>query len=862
MMKRVACIASALCEAQVLEGSCIAVFQEPGVDWICSMLAIMRVGATYIPLDLTYGLPRLSAIMNESLPSIILTDSRIVDQVVGFQSAAITINIDLIHQGPPPTKVPNRSMASAPAAILFTSGSTGTPKGIKLSHTALQNHVEGCILEWGVSGETVLQQSPYGFDFSLFGIYLGLLTGGTVYVVPREMRGDASAITNIIAAEEITVACGVPSELMTWLQYGDRELLKSSRCKMMVSGGERFGMSFVQRLRELNKLDLRVMNIYGPTEATISATFSEVEYRGNLGLLEWGVPVGRALPNYAVYILDEDLNPVPQGVPGQIAIAGSISSGYLGNDDFQRQKFVPDPFASPEWKAKEWRSMYLSGDRGRLRSSDGALIFEGRIEDDTQVKLRGFRIEMEDVESNILAAGNGSILQAVCSARGDPPEYLVGHVTFSPGHRPPSRHEQDGFLAQLVQNLSLPRYMRPAVIVPLEAMPFTVSGKLDRRAVGGLPLPLDHVKTQPERQLNQTETSLRELWLSVLRKNEVSLASGIDADSDFFHVGGNSLLLISLAAKIKETFGTKLPIIQLFETSSLAAMAAKVDSICGTKTHARDVDAQDAIDWDEETSLDGIDHNHLIPTLVSRECTTPHSGRVCVLTGATGFLGRHILSSLLADPSVGRVYCIAVRNPDALIAPLDDKRVQVYPGTLGEPRLGLTPVEAQNIFQHADAIIHNGADVSFLKTYASLRASNVGSTKELVRMMLSYRCSNCPSLSIPAFHYVSTVGVAQLQEGLSEGFRPAPAMPTPLHRDGSKGYPTTKWVSERFLERLVASQGRPKTLGEKNGPLRVVIHRPSSITGLGAPRSMDIVQNLLHYCRQLRAVPQDLGDIW
>ncbi|RYP45619.1 hypothetical protein DL768_008056 [Monosporascus sp. mg162] len=875
MLDRVARISKALYEARcpIEQGSRVAVLQEPGVDWVCSMLAIMRVGAAYVPLDPNYGLPRLKLIVYESKPSAVLIHSRTVDQaaVFGFNGKiTATINIDALDRHQAPIEVPIRSASRSPAIIMHTSGSTGTPKGIVLSHGAIQSHVEGCISIWGINNcEVVLQQSPYGFDLSVFEIYLALLTVGTLYIVSREDRGDAPAITNIIAKEGITVACGVPSEIMSWLQYGDCDLLRKSTLRMMVAGGEPFSTLLVHELRALGKNDLKAMNIYGPTEATISATYFEVRYNDDPELLEQPAPAGYSMPNYTIYILDENMKSVPAGIPGHIAIAGPISSGYVNNSELQKARFVSDPIAPSESKEREWNAMYLSGDRGYLRSSDGALIFQGRMAGDTQIKLRGFRIELQDIESNIVTAANGAIARAVCSHHGDPSEFLVAHITFVPGHGL-SRGEQVDFLENLRRSLPLPHYMLPTVIVPLDAMPLTISGKLDRRRIRELPLPELHHHTtlSPTRELNPIETLLKGMWHAVFSDNEVPLPGPIDAESDFFQVGGNSLLLVSLQAKIREVSGIKLPLIQLFEASSLASMATRVYdtapvNMAGNSRHG--------INWESETSVDNLDVGDYYSTSATHVPGTVGSvgplstfspGKVVILTGATGFLGRHILSYLLANPSVERVHCVAVRNPSSLDSFRNHGRITVYSGKLDAPRLGLSQVESRQVFRDADTIIHNGADVSFLKTYASLRASNVASTKEMVRMFLAYRGSRVdPSPSISSFHYISTVGVAQLNHNLPElapasvsWFQPPPNV--------AEGYIATKWASERFLERLVARLENQDPSARREGLLRVVIHRPSSVTGPDAPRKMDIIQNFLHYCRQLNAVPEDIGDVW
>ncbi|GME45600.1 hypothetical protein DL768_008056 [Neofusicoccum parvum] len=828
MMSRVHSIAKALLETGVNadSGARVAVFQVPSVDWICSMLAIMRIGAAYVPLDLRSGLPRLAAVVNECQPRAIVVHADTIDDVSALGTGDMPVlDISLLPQRAD-AEVQNYASADSAGIILYTSGSTGTPKGIALSHRSLQNQMEGCISRWGFDAEVVLQQSAYSFDLSVFQIYLALLTGGTSVSVPKAARGDAVAIVKIIADEGVTATCGVPSEYITWLRYGDSDLLRGSNYRMMVSGGEPFSTNLASELRALGKSDLRAMNLYGPAEATISATTIEVDYN-QAEALERPAPAGYTVPNYSIYILDENLDPVPAGVPGQIAIAGSISSGYVNNDALDKERFVPDPFAPPEWKEKGWDRMHLSGDKGRLRPSDGALVFEGRIAGDTQIKLRGIRIELQDVESVIIDTAKGAVATAIASVRGDP-AFLVAHVVFSPGHLL-SKDEQPEFLEHLVLSLPLPQYMRPTIIVPLDAMPLTVSDKIDRRAVGQLSLQDVQRKERRTSELSPTETKLKEIWESVATSDLTSLYD-IDADSDFFNVGGNSLLLMGLQSKIRETFGTTLSLLELFEASSLARMAARINNSKGDNILP-------LIDWESETGFD------IEPDAVSiRAGATPSKHKVIVLTGATGFLGKHILQQLLEDDEVLRVHCIALRNPSQL-AHLHSDRIHLHEGNLTLPRLGLTASAATQIFSEATDIIHNAADVSFMKTYHSLKPSNLTSTKNLLHLLLT--TPGAPA----SFHYISTAGIGQLSPALT--FHPTTAASSTPPPDGSNGYAATKWASERVLERA-AQRFFPG--------LRVVVHRPSSITGSGAP-ALDVVQNLLGAARRLRALPA-LERVW
>ncbi|XDG06192.1 hypothetical protein ABKA04_005807 [Annulohypoxylon sp. FPYF3050] len=795
-------------------------------------------GATYVPLDVASGLARFSSLDTEVETTI--------------------INIDALHQSTMALDVSNRTTPESIAAIIYTSGSTGDPKGVALTHHALQSHMEGTIELWGFQNEVVLQQSAQSFDASIFQVYLALLTGGTCYVVPNTGRGDPCVISELITKEKVTVTVGVPSEYLTWLRYGSHTALRDSEYKMIISVGEPFSVALVRELRLLGKEDLKAVNMYGPSEVTFASSAIDVPYFHDPELLQSPAPAGYTLPNYSVYILDEDLKPVPPGVPGQIAVAGAISSGYIDDKLLNSFRFVPNAFAHQEWNAQRWSTIHLTGDRGRFEPSTGALMFEGRITEDTQIKLRGIRIELQDIESTIIASADGAISEAIVSARGDPAEFLVAHVVFSGGSRGSNVNGFQRYLDQLIQALPLPQYMRPSRTAILDSMPLTDSGKVDRQSIGRLPLAKNHHSEKDTTgEVGPIEAKLKELWYSVLSSRDLP-SQPIDTQSDFFKVGGDSLLLIRLHHEVREAFGINITLFQLFEGTSISGMAATVDNMISNTFVA-----QHDIDWDIETRVDALQYVHLPTEPESASpglaCQLTTGRKNVVLTGATGFLGRTILASLANNPTIGQVNCVAVRRPERLKSFAND-RVRIYEGDLCEPYLGLNTSEAENIFRDTDIIIHNGAEVSYLKNYASLRSSNVESTKELCRMLLNHRRIRTSSASFPTFHYVSTVGVAQLNTSISE-FRPISVSSFPPPPGCADGYTASKWASEVFLERFArhVNQAKQNRMG---GLLQVVIHRPSSITYPDGVRNLDIVQNVIEYCHHLGAIPMALKTWW
>ena len=822
MVARINAIGGALLASNILQDPepRVVVFQEPTVDWVCSVLAIMRLGATYVPLDLRTTLPRLASIVKDCRPRAVLAHGATIDQVpeLGFDFATI-INVSLFKASN--TEFENSAKPGSPAVILYTSGSTGTPKGISLHHMGLRNQMEGFTNRWGIKSDKILQQSAFSFDMSLWQMFAALSNAGTVFVVPKASRGDPVALSKLIRDENITVTMAVPSEYTTWLRYGDVKMLQSSSWKLALSGGEPFSDKLTEELRTLGKSDLRAVNVYGPTEVTVSSNEIEVQYN-NMEESKSPIPVGLTAPNYSIYIVDDKLNPVPAGVPGEILIGGpSIASGYVNDAALSSQRFIPNKFASSDWVSNGWTTMHRTGDRGRLRKNDGALMYEGRIVGDTQIKLRGLRIELRDVESTILAIADGALEDAVVSVRGDP-QFLVAHVVFSSEYHA-TGEDRERFLAQLLSSLPLPQYMCPAMALPLESMPLNNHSKKDRLAIKALALPtrVEGQDVAAISDLSDTEAELKDLWETVLTR-DIAASHKISRESDFFHSGGNSMLLMTLQSKINQQFGASLSLIQLFESSTLRGMAACIES-----GSIREL-AGAIIDWKQETELKP---DTLAAPPYQRK-THPHEPKVVVLTGSTGFLGKAILRQLVENDSVQTIHCVAVRG-EGRLSLFTSKKIVIHQGDLTLPRLGLSLEVSKAIFRDADTIIHNGADVSFLKTYPTLRAANLGSTIELINLGLQG--------ARPQFHYISSAGVAQLTgkeavDEISVATYPPPS-------DGSNGYSASKWASEVYLEKVSQHLGLP-----------IWIHRPSSIIGDDAPE-LDIMHNLLYYSRKMKAVP-------
>lgn len=810
MSARVNAIAAALVAAKTVHGAKVAVFQEPTADWICSLLAIFRVGAVYVPLDLRTSLLRLAKIVGQCKPQLILAHKSTLANIPALRSEGTTKIIDVsdiprFNHNP----MPNHALSSSPAVILFTSGSTGTPKGITINHSNLRNQMESYSREWNIAAAVamVLQQSAFSFDFSIDQIFSALANGGGLYVVSAAKRGDPTRITELMADESITYTSATPSEYLMWTRYGSSSLRRCSKWKVAFAGGEPLTETLVQDIRVLGLSGLHFFNNYGPAEVTVASTKIEVLYNdmatGELA------PAGFMLPNYSVYILDPQLKPLPVGLPGEIVIGGAgVSSGYLEDEALTAQKFLPDPFASSDFQAKGWRTMYRTGDRGRLRE-DGALICEGRIDGDTQVKLRGFRIELGDVESSVLQAANGALTDAVASVRDqDGSRFLVAHVVFAQSY---PCEDVDIFLKRLPSLLALPQYMCPAMIIPLDRLPLTNHLKLDRQAIKTMPLPVAQ-DDKATTEMTKTENQLQDIWQKVIPHDLT-----VTAETDFFLVGGNSLLLVKLQAMIRESFMVVIDLVNLMGTSQLGQMAATIEDAMSIPT----------VNWDEETQLPDamIEGNEILATPTRKPFGHAQS-LVVLLTGATGYLGRHLLPALVSDPNILKIYCVATRDSDSPIElriPTSSGKVVIRYGDLSSPHFGLTDQEYSSMAHGIDFIVHSAADRSFWDNYETLRATNVSPVKDLITLALPRK--------IP-IHFISSGRVLQY------GSEPPPT-------DGSNGYVASKWAAEKLLSRAATELGLP-----------VSIHRPlATTTECSASPPQQLLDQLSELAKKMQTRP-------
>lgn len=810
---RVQKVASILLHNGYVEGSCVAVLCEPSLDFVVSMLAIFHIGGIYMPMDVSLPTSRHSSMIEVGRPTMLLyhssTESRVMEL---FSESDVQLRQVLIEEVTSDASdyIFSKATPKAPAVLLFTSGSTGQPKGITLSQANFINHLALKTELLRLKQETVLQQSSLGFDMSLIQIFCALANGGRLIIAPIDLRRDPVALSKLLCDEQVTLTIATPSEYMAWFRYGKSSLLENRGWGHACMGGELVTPQLKDEFARLGLEELELTNCYGPTEITAAATFQTIRLNGNDVVDD--LAIGKALPNYSVRILDTSGQPQPVGHVGEICIGGAgVAIGYLDPSETSR-KFVID---------SDGQRLYHTGDQGRLLP-DGTLLYLGRLEGDTQIKLRGLRIELEEVEKALVRASEGLFSGAIVSRRGD---VLAAHVTLA---RDLDAVENDT-LTHILSRVKLPQYSIPASITVLPVFPTTSNGKIDRKAVAATPVSKIGSDIPMERMTTH-EGELRLLWERVLPES-----SRIAPSSDFFLLGGNSLLLMKLQAYIRDTMMVPVSTRILYQASTLRGMAQTVDRLRQEQALGMN---ETTIDWNSETAVPKWLLKQLDGTASSRSIREPKTRDIeIMMTGVTTFLGGHLLQSLLASDTVSKVHCIAVPSDDEASLPQNSK-LQSYTGSLLSPTLGLSHEQWKDLSRRVDVIIHAGSNGHCLNTYASLRAPNLHSTQLLASMAAT---QSIPLLFLSSNRVVLLSGNEALPaESVSE-FQP----PT----DGVEGHMMTRWASEAFLENFINHSQVARS------SWRVSIHRPAVVVSDQAPNS-DALNAILRFSISMRCVPR------
>ncbi|QFS50827.1 amino acid adenylation domain-containing protein [Nostoc sphaeroides] len=797
--------------SETLVGICV----ERSLDMVIGLLAILKAGGAYVPLDPSYPLERLAFMLEDSQLSVLVTQQHLSEKLTSHSAKIVALDSDweviaeYSHENPI-----NQVCADNLAYVIYTSGSTGKPKGVEIVHGAVVNFLASMQQEPGLTSQDVLLAvTTISFDIAVLELFLPLTVGAATVIVSREVAADAIQLSKTINDSGATVMQATPA---TWRMLLAIDWEGNQHLKILC-GGEVLTRHLANQLLERSS---SVWNMYGPTETTIWSTVDKVEPGDR------SIGIGRPILNTQIYILKEPsrrkndvLKPVFGEEEGQLYIGGlGLARGYWNRPDLTSEKFITYPFSDEPTDI-----LYKTGDLARYLP-DGSICIIGRI--DHQVKIRGHRIELGDIEATL--SQHHQVQECVVIVREDSPGdmRLVAYVVLKPQLSNIRSAQLRAWLKE-----KLPDYMVPAIVMSIDKLPLTPNYKVDRRA---LPLPtLDfmeefvHPRTDLEKQLSQ-------IWTAIL---------GLEVDiyQNFLESGGNSLTSAVLLYRINETFKIELPLECLFKAPTIASLAEVIQSVQASGSAAPFT-----------TNLDEMRADAVLEPTIHPLTTTKTEPQHIFLTGATGFIGAFLLKELLQQNAQATVYCLVRANSldaasDRLRQSLEryeiwqegfGKRIVPVLGDLSQPLLGLSEAQFRELADRIEVIYHSGASVNLVYPYTALRGTNVFGTREVLRLAVYTK-------TIPV-HYISTLDVFQSSEYQDKTV----ILETDDLLSGEgylDGYSQSKWVAEKLV------------LAARDRGLPCCIYRLGMITGhsqTGAFQPSNMISRMIKGFIQMGYAPK------
>lgn len=709
------------------------------------ILAILGMGAVYLPLEPGQPLQRQQYILENAGATLLLHDG--MHPLAAAEFPALDIS-DIHSDGVDSALIVEAIGADAACMALYTSGTTGQPKGVLLSQRNL-SHFTAWYIDYVSLTERsrVLQFSTLSFDSSVIDIFPTWLSGAELVVPEEDQRRDPRQLVSLLQ-QGISHAF-LPPALLSVMPL-DQPL----GVDHVTTGGEVCEPCVIERLAG----QCHFHNLYGPTETTVLVTAGRFQPGcSNRNL-------GNPIANSQVWILDEQGQPVPENMEGELYIAGpGVGLGYIDNPELTGQRYVW--LELPEGQRLR---AYRTGDMGRW--AEGGIELLGRR--DNQVKIRGFRVEPEEIEHCLRSSGAYRQVAVVIDAQ----RRILAFAA-----QPSLRSDEARQSLRTQAERLLPDYMRPAVYTELTGMPFASNGKVDRKALLAIQVdfPVAHALRMP---VTERERNLQELWAELLELP----AADISTDESFFNLGGHSILLSRLLLDVRERFERSIPINRFIEAPTIRTLAGLIDNQApsiGT------VSPQALADASAELELS---------VLPMSEAGDVHK---VIVTGANGFLGVHIVEALLVWGAT-EVACLVRENDGASASErfrtalrenrlehLDLSRVTVYAADIAQPRLGLSAEAWERLDLQFGALVHNAANVNHVQDYETLVRDNVAPVYECLKL--------CEGRRKKVFNYISTLSACSAVDSAGRVLEQAAAATPPVYI--KNGYNLSKWVAERVL---------------------------------------------------------------
>lgn len=722
------------------KGDYVAIVMERSKETIESLLGVLKAGGVYVPIDPSYPKERCQYLLNDTGAPFILTKdehAQLLDDLLHSNLHPRTVfTLERIEATLPKDNINVDLNPSDLAYIIYTSGSTGKPKGTMLRHYSVINLItDNQKIYQSTEKDVYSQFISYSFDPSITETFTAFFSGARLHMLTSMERVSVETFADMIKRERVTAAT-VPNafftQLATHLPADQRNALAS--LKYLSVGGEALMSAVLQKWQEKFGTHTEIVNVYGPTECTVLSSYYRV--KDKVKDSQSSIPIGKPIANYEMYIVNKDDQLCPVNVPGELCIAGvGLAAGYLNQPVQTSEAFVPHLFSNEPDKL-----MYRTGDLVRLLPN-GVIEFVGRK--DSQIKVRGFRIELGEIEA--VLGHHPSIQEAVILAKkmADGNNSLFAYYTISGGMQV-GQAEIREYLAS-----NLPEYMVPERLIEVQEMPLSPTGKIDRKQLADIDIaiPLTSHYDAPE---NERQQMLANAWENVLSIERVGI------HDNFFHIGGHSLRVLEILVQVKK-YIPFLKIQDFFQYQTIAELDVYISNY--------EPEHVDTTKRTAELVLKDLMEPSVLPVT---QIVKPLPMNTVLLTGATGYLGSHVLHELLVRTNA-HIYCLIRQNSQATldaklkesmqfyfdeeIVAMMDKRVTVIQGDLGKHALNLSPEDKHTLREEIDAIIHCGADVRHFGAASHFHDVNIEGTRYLLELAKQKAGVH--------FHHVSTIGIPE-----------------------------------------------------------------------------------------------------
>ncbi|MFS0869806.1 amino acid adenylation domain-containing protein [Paenibacillus xylanilyticus] len=788
-------VARVLLSNGLQKGEFVSIFMERSLETIISLLGILKAGGVYVPIDPEHPQERNSYIVEDTASSFVLTKESSFTEASRLFSGIPTVRQILAVDGRlAGFAASNPNIDIQPddlAYIIYTSGSTGKPKGALVAHRGVVNL--GSVVQRDCDikpGDVLTQFATYSFDASVWDTIGALFYGAELYLLSAEERVSVEEFATAIERTGTTIITILPTIFFNQLAsyLSDEGFHKLAKVRIITVAGEALYGEQVRAFQRKFGNQIDIVNVYGPTECTVATTTHRISEPVPDHVVN--IPIGKPIHNYKVYIVNEEQQLCPVGVPGEVYIATpALAKGYLNQPERTEQAFIDNPFAIDE-------KIYKSGDIAKLLDT-GLLEYVGRS--DSQLKIRGHRIEIGEIEDHFSRLEGIQDVAVIPKKESDGQNMLVGYFTSKDG----STLSVAEIKAQLADKL--PSYFVPKWVCQLDEMPIAPTGKIHRKAMVSLPNDERH-ENRPDRVMPETETEaiIFNAWKEILGHSDFGI------EDSFFTIGGDSLRVIHVLVILKPHY-PQLKIADFFAEKTIRSLALRVQSLAQTTQQtATSADQPGVITQLAEHPVE------LASQLGYPEIRKPEH---VLLTGATGYLGSHVLQQLLLH-SEATIHALVRRPSDGSTAMqrlskvmagyfgpdlslLLTSRVEIIEGDLEQPNLGLSAEQTKHVQARIDRVIHCAADVRHFGDAEQFAKTNVEGTVALLNLVRSK-----PGAS---FHHVSTMGIPEdlALSGQWESSLQYDRFPADLHVENL--YSDSKLEAEKVLM-IAAEEGVPVSI--------------------------------------------------